>query len=227
MSDTIKKEDNPEAKTESKGLVSTITDSLGITSPAKPDEPVVKVVEPDEAETEEPVENKQEEQKEEPETPPLDESKEVSEPDSTMEDTSKTSSKKKKKTKKMLFKNKKIQGLLKKIKTSKKTENELLLELDNIVNKKIDIEIKKHNEIIKSLKEQKSALMHRIKKEFTKKSSVYPEMGVRHKKTRKNKKTSKMKPMEPMSPMEPEEPMPPMESQIPESNDQLNQPIPK
>ena len=225
MSDTIKKEDNPEAKTESKGLVSTITDSLGITSPAKPDEPVVKVVEPDEAETEEPVENKQEEpveeKKEEPETPPLDETKEVSEPDSTMEDTSKTSSKKKKKTKKMLFKNKKIQGLLKKIKTSKKTENELLLELDNIVNKKIDIEIKKHNEIIKSLKEQKSALMNRIKKEFTKKSAVYPEMGVRHKKTRKNKKKSEMKPMEPMSPMEP------MESQMPESNDQLNQPIPK
>ena len=180
--------------------ITSVTDSLGITDSKKEEKkeesqeevPIVNVVKPDDpssSTTEEPAPAEKEEpapaEKEEP--VPIVEA-------NPMPDIQKKP-KKKKNTKKMLFKNKRIQSLLKKMKTSKKTEDQLLIELDDIINKKIDMEIKKHNEMIKSLREQKTMLMHKIKKEFTKKSGMYPEMTIHHKKTKKAKKTQPVEPI--------------------------------
>jgi len=76
---------------------------------------------------------------------------------------------KKKKTKRILFKEKKINGLLKKIKTTKKTEEELLSEMEAIVNVQIEKEIQKNAASIKRLTKEKEYLIKKIKKEFTKK----------------------------------------------------------
>jgi len=194
--------------TESNSIMSgitSVTDSLGITDSKKEEKkeesqeevPIVNVVKPDEpessskpAETEEskPAETEESKPTETEEPKPIVEA-------TPMQEKEEKPKKKKKNTKKMLFKNKRIQSLLKKMKTSKKTEDQLLIELDDIINKKIDMEIKKHNEMIKSLREQKTMLMHKIKKEFTKKSGMYPEMSIHHKKTRKAKKIQPVEPM--------------------------------
>lgn len=195
------KKNEPEKPTESPGIISSITDSLGITD-SKKDEgskeeskgeevPIVNVVKPDEPSTS--VETETTPTTEEPTVEPTVEPTAEPTVEPVVAPKIEKTGKKKKHTKKMLFKNKRIQNLLKKMKTSKKTEDQLLIELDDIINKKIDIEIKKHNEMIKSLREQKSMLINKIKKEYTKKSANYPEIGMSHKKSRKAKKA---KPME-------------------------------
>ena len=96
---------------------------------------------------------------------------------------------KRKTNKLLLFKKNKIVNLFKKIKSTKKTEEQLLEEMESIVNVQIEREIKKNSDSIKRLKKEKNYLINKIKKEFTKKNKrhLYPRL-----KNSPPKKTIKM-----------------------------------
>ena len=86
--------------------------------------------------------------------------------------------KKKRNTHKLLFKNNEIKKLLKNIKNTKKTQEELILHMETIIKKQIEKEIKKQKTTITNLKAEKEYLIKKMQTAFTKKnkSHLYPRM---------------------------------------------------
>ena len=212
MSDSSesKQPEQPIIQEESKpaSLFDSVTNTLGITSSTnEPKEP--------DATNSQVISNEEQKITEEPETTNSqvisNEEQKITEEPNTTEEVKNTSSevvpeeesinpgsdvseqsiqkKPKRKTKKMYFENKKIKKLLLKIRNTEKTEEELLKEMESIVNKKIEHEIKKQNLIIKQLEEQKEFLIGKIKKSFTKKqtkSPLFKKYSIKSKKSNKN-----------------------------------------